>query len=61
MTLQERRKAKGLTLEKLARESGVSMGTLSEIETGKRRVTDRTARKIAAALGVRSYWKLITH
>lgn len=42
------RLAAGLTLQQLARLTGVSIGALSQIETGRRRLT--TLARIAAAL-----------
>jgi len=50
-TLAEMRKSKFLTQEELAKEAGVSKGTITNIELG-RPPQLRTARAIAKALGV---------
>ena len=46
------RKEKGLTQEKLAYESGMSKGYLSEIEAGKKSPTVRILEKLAETLEV---------
>lgn len=46
------RKAKGYTQERLAYESGMSKGHLSEIESGKKSPTVKTLEKLADTLEV---------
>lgn len=48
--LEQRRKAKRLTLKQLASESGVSVSHLGRIEGGKRFPSARVLRKLAAPL-----------
>ena len=48
--IQVMRKAKGLTLEKLAYENEISKGNLSDIENGKRSPSLATLIKIANGL-----------
>ncbi len=52
MTLQELRARAALSQEELSRRSGVSQGTLSDLERGKRAAHPGTRRKLAEALGV---------
>jgi DNA-binding XRE family transcriptional regulator len=42
----------GLTLEQLAKLSGIAKPHLSDMENGKRAIGPKTAKKLAAALGV---------
>lgn len=51
-TISTQRQKRGLTLEKLAYETGISKGNLSEIESGKRDARYWTLRKIADGLEV---------
>ena len=46
------REAKGYTQEKLAYESGMSKGYLSEVESGKKSPTVRTLEKLAETLDI---------
>ena len=46
------RQEKGYTQERLAYESGISKGYLSEIESGKKSPTIRILEKLAETLGV---------
>lgn len=46
------RQEKGYTQERLAYESGISKGFLSEIESGKKSPTIRTLEKIAETLEI---------
>src|SRR5260370_30246279 len=50
--LRQRRKARGLSLDDLARSSGVSRAALSQIETSKSNPTVGVLWKIAVGLGV---------
>ncbi len=50
--IRQTRKAKGLTLESLASEIGVSKGYLSLVENGLRQLSETQARKIGEALGI---------
>lgn len=50
--LRALREARGLTQEQLAHEAGVTMGTLSKIETAAAAPAWATVRQIAQALGV---------
>ena len=49
--VKERRKAAGITLEKLAELSGYSTSYLSRIESGQRQLNEESADAIASALG----------
>lgn len=51
-TLRELRDGKYLSVRELAALAGVALSTLHLVETGRQRPHPRTARKIAAALGV---------
>ena len=46
------REWKNMTQEVLANSSGLSKNFISMLETGRRALTDKTARKLAVALGV---------
>jgi len=48
--ISKRRRSRGLTLEKLAYEMGISKGNLSDIENGKRDPRYTTLRAIAEGL-----------
>lgn len=50
--ISKQRKKRGITLEKLAYESGISKGNLSDIEHGKRDPRYSTLRIIAEGLGM---------
>lgn len=52
-TLQTIRQKKGLSQEDLALKIGMSQETISQYETGTRRPSITTARKIADVLGVK--------
>lgn len=51
--LRQLRREAALTQEDLAREAGVSIGTVIRLERGSREPFPSTVRKLAAALGVR--------
>jgi DNA-binding response OmpR family regulator len=51
--IRDRRKALGLTLNEMAKKTGVSLGYLSQIELGKNSASIETLYKICLALGVR--------
>jgi DNA-binding response OmpR family regulator len=51
--IRERRKALGLTLAKMAQQTGVSLGYLSQIELGKNSASIETLYKISLGLGVK--------
>ncbi len=51
MTLKEARKAKGLTLDKLAAKCGTSKAQLSHIENGTRNPSTELLKKLTAVLG----------
>lgn len=51
--VKRRREQRGLTLEQLALDAGVSRRTLSYVEAGAHAVTVENLRDIAHALGVR--------
>jgi len=51
-TLRRLREARGLTQEQLAHDAGITMGTLSKIETMTAAPAWLTVRQIADALGV---------
>jgi transcriptional regulator with XRE-family HTH domain len=50
--LREIRQRRALAIKDLAARSGVTVSTISRIETGKQRARHVTIRKLAAALGV---------
>jgi transcriptional regulator with XRE-family HTH domain len=50
--LRQARKQAGLTQVRLARALGVTQGYLSQMESGKRRVSDRVARRLVRLLGL---------
>ncbi len=52
MDLRKLRERRGLTMQKLAEMSGLSVATIWMIENGKLSPTLRTMRKIAAALNM---------
>lgn len=56
--LTKYRRRKGLTISDLAEKIGVSGATICRYEKGERQMTVEMAKKIAAALGVRWWWKL---
>ena len=58
MNLRERRMKRKMTVRDLAEKSGVSICAISEIETGKRRTTERSAKKLAKAFGLKNWWIL---
>ena len=51
--LREIRESRFLTQRELATKAGLTVATVSRLETGKRRPHFTTVRKLAAALGVR--------
>lgn len=51
LTIEEKRKAKGWSKSKLATQSGVARGYITELEQGKYIPTVYTLSKIANALG----------
>lgn len=52
--IRETRLSKGIRSKDLAREAGISEGTLLAIEEGKRQATEGTLLSIAKALGIRA-------
>ncbi len=50
--LKRLRRSKGLTQQELAKQSGVSQYTITEVETGRREPRPSTLRKLAEALDV---------
>ncbi len=54
------RKKEDLSYELAAEVTEISQGILHKIETGQMRVTDRTAKKLAKAWGLKSWWNLVT-
>ncbi len=50
IVLKQLRESKNMTLEELAKKSGVGRGTIGDIETGKNKSTVKTLGKLAAAL-----------
>ena len=50
------RKHKGLTQAGLCAVLGISQGHLSDIERGRRSLTDEQRRQIASATGVEAAW-----
>lgn len=53
------RQSAGLSQRALARELGVSRGTISNIESGRCLLPQGLARRIAAAVGARDEWALL--
>jgi DNA-binding XRE family transcriptional regulator len=51
--IRERRKSLGLTLEKLAERTDVSLGYLSQIELGKNSASIETLYRISLGLGIK--------
>lgn len=51
-TVRTTRKAKGLSLDRLAEESGISWITIQQFETGKRTITLYCLAEILQALGL---------
>ena len=64
MTTRERlaswRARKKLSYPAAGKITGISQGVLQKIETGQMRVTDRTAKKLAKAWGLKRWWNLVT-
>ena len=52
IVLKQLRESKNMTLEELAKKSGVGRGTIGDIETGKNKSTVKTLGKLAAAMGL---------
>lgn len=52
LRLREIRERGSLTQQELAKESGVGRATIASLEAGYRRAQPKTARRLAAALGV---------
>lgn len=50
IVLKQLRESKNMTLEELAKKSGVGRGTIGDIETGKNKSTVKTLGKLATAL-----------
>lgn len=50
IVLKQLRESKNMTLEELAKKSGVGRGTIGDIETGKNKSTVKTLGKLAAAM-----------
>ena len=50
IVLKQLRESKNMTLEELAKKSGVGRGTIGDIETGKNKSTVKTLGKLAMAL-----------
>lgn len=50
IVLKKLRESKNMTLEELAKKSGVGRGTIGDIETGKNKSTVKTLGKLAVAL-----------
>lgn len=50
--LKAARKAKGLTVQDVARSCGITPGSVSRIERGLMGTTPETAKKLAAVLGI---------
>lgn len=51
---------KGISQVKFSEKAGIASGLLSQILSGKMRITDVTAKKIAVAAGWKNYPSLIT-
>ena len=56
--LTKYRRLKKMTINELAEKVGVAGATICRYENGERRMTVEMAKKIAAVLCVRSWWKL---
>ncbi|MBX6323392.1 MAG: helix-turn-helix domain-containing protein, partial [Rhodospirillaceae bacterium] len=54
--LKELRRARGMTLAQLAAKTGLSVGSLSQVERGRVSPTIRTIYSVATALGVSPAW-----
>ena len=54
--LRELRKALGLTLQQFGDKIGVSNPSVSQMETGKTKITDRTIKAIVHEFGVSETW-----
>ena len=52
IVLKQLRESKNMTLEELAKKSGVGRGTIGDIETGKNKSTVKTINKLATALNL---------
>ena len=50
IVLKQLRESKSMTIEELAKKSGVGRGTIGDIETGKNKSTVKTLNKLAVAL-----------
>lgn len=54
--LRDLRKAKGATLQQVAKDAGISVGYLSQIERNQSRLPIGVLRRISASLGVHMNW-----
>lgn len=52
IVLKQLRESKNMTIEELAKKSGVGRGTIGDIETGKNKSTVKTLNKLSVALGL---------
>lgn len=52
IVLKQLRESKNMTLEELAKKSGVGRGTIGDIETGKNKSTVKTLGKLAVAMNL---------
>lgn len=59
MQLREIRNKRGLSQEKLAAMSGVALGTISNIESGRYNCSPRTAQRLASALHLKHWWRFL--
>lgn len=59
MTLRERRVKAGYTVEGLAQLAGVSPGMVSMLESGKRGLSAKTAKKLAEVYSLKKWWALV--
>ena len=57
--LKERRKKSGLSQEKFAEISGLSIQTINDIEGGRKWVSDKTITKLSSALNIECYQLLL--
>ena len=56
--LEEARKEKGFTQKAISEQIGITDAYMSQMSTGKRMPSDRTAKDLAEALGVNVQWLL---